>query len=126
MAEVNLYAVWVGILFGIIAGATQGMFFHDEHWLGGYNTWRRRMVRLGHISLFGIGFINFVFAYSVNYFNITRCVRLPSYLFIGGAITMPIVCYLSAYKKPFRHLFFIPVLSILAATAIFIVGGMLL
>jgi hypothetical protein len=126
MAEANLYAVWVGILFGIIVGATQGMFFHDERWLGGYNTWRRRMVRLGHISLFGIGFINFVFAYSVNYFNITRCVRLPSYLFIIGAISMPIVCYLSAFRKPFRHLFFIPVLSILAATVIFIVGGMLL
>lgn len=126
MAELNLYAVWGGILLGIIVGATQGMFFHDEKWLGGYGSWRRRMVRLGHISFFGIAFINFVFVYSVDYFALTRCVRVPSYLFIVGAITMPLVCYLSAFKKAFRHLFFIPVLSVLAATLLFIIGGMLL
>ena len=123
--DMNLYAVWIGILAGIIVGATQGMLFHDERWLGGYGTWRRRMVRLGHISFFGIAFINFVFVCTVNYLNITRCVRLPSYLFIVGAIAMPLVCYLSAFRKVFRHLFFIPVLSILAATVLFIVGGIL-
>jgi hypothetical protein len=126
MVELNLYAVWAGILLGIIVGAAQGMFFHDEKWLGGYGTWRRRMVRLGHISLFGIAFINLVFVYTVNFFSITRCVRLPSYLLIIGAIAMPLVCYLSAFKKVFRHFFFIPVLSILAATVIFFIGGILL
>lgn len=126
MAEINLYAVWAGILLGILVGAAQGMFFHDEGWLGGYGTWRRRMVRLGHISFFGIAFINFVFFYSVNYFTITCCVQLCSYLLIIGAITMPLVCYLSAFKKVFRHLFIIPVVSVLGATVFFIIGGLLL
>ncbi len=31
---------------------------------------------------------------------------------------MPLVCYLSAYRKPFRNLFFIPALSVTAGVAI--------
>ena len=37
---------------------------------------------------------------------------------------MPLVCYLSAWKPPFRHLFFIPVLTVLVAMALFL-GRML-
>ncbi len=121
--QLNLYAAWIGILLGIIAGAVQGMFFHDEKWLGGYGTWRRRMIRLGHISLFGIGFINALFAFTVVCFDITGPLLLSSLLLVIGAITMPLVCYLSAFKKFFRHLFFIPVLSILVGTGIFVIGG---
>jgi len=52
-------------------------------------------------------------------------ILLPSKLIIICAITMPIICYLSAYKKYFRHLFFIPVLSILIGVIVFIFGGVL-
>ncbi|MBI5094463.1 MAG: hypothetical protein HZB26_18755 [Candidatus Hydrogenedentes bacterium] len=45
-----------------------------------------------------------------------------SHLLILGAITMPLVCYLSAFIKPFRHLFFIPVTSLILAVAFLIIG----
>ena len=35
---------------GVVSGATIGLFFHREAFLGGYDTWRRRLVRLGHPS----------------------------------------------------------------------------
>ncbi len=124
MEKINLYAAWIGILLGTIAGAIQGMFFHKEDWLGSYSSWKRRMVRLGHISLFGIAFINLTFVFTVSYLSTNESILLPSRLFIIGAITMPLICYLSAFKKFFRHLFFIPVLSVLIGSIIFIFGAL--
>ena len=130
MAMANLYAAWVGIFLGFIAGAVQGLFFHNEDWLGGYGSWPRRMLRLGHISFFGIAFINLAFAATLSHLipdgsGVPHAVRLCSRLFILGAVTMPIICYLSAFKKPFRHLFFIPVTSLVVAAGIFTMGVLL-
>jgi len=113
MIEFNLYSAWIGMLLGGVFGAVQGIFFHKEDWFGGYGSWKRRMMRLGHISLFGIAFINILFVYTVDFLNVEEKVLLPSLLFIVGAIGMPLICYLSAFRKLFRHLFFIPALSII-------------
>ncbi len=111
---INLYAAWIGFLFGGIAGAAGGMFFHDEDWLGGYGSWRRRMMRLGHISFFGIGLLNLSFVLSARALGLENGLRLASALLIVGAFAMPLVCYLSAWKMSFRHLFFIPAASVIA------------
>jgi hypothetical protein len=117
----NLYAVWIGFLAGCISGAVPGLFFYQEDWLGGYPSWRRRMIRLAHISFFGIAFINLAFVLSGHLFSIESGVRISSYSLIAGAITMPLVCYLSAMKPFFRHLFFIPVVSILIGIVAFLI-----
>lgn len=113
MIEINIYAAWIGMLLGGIMGAIQGLFFHQEEWLGGYGSWIRRMMRLGHISFFGIAFINIAFALTANVLGFEQDIYIPSILFIIGAVGMPLICYLSAFKKAFRHLFFIPALSII-------------
>jgi len=120
MADVNLLAAWLGILLGSLAGAIQGLFFRREDWLGGYGSWRRRMLRLGHISFFGLGFVNLGFALSVRVLEIDDGIVWSSRLFILGAVTMPLLCYLSSVKDVFRYLFFIPVLSVIAGSAIFL------
>lgn len=51
----NLYVGWGAILCGLSVGAGMGVFFHDESWLGGYASRRRRMLRLGHVALVGTG-----------------------------------------------------------------------
>lgn len=113
MTEINLYAAWTGMLLGGVSGAIQGLFFHKEEWLGGYGSWTRRMTRLGHISFFGLAFINIAFAGTAKIMGIEEEVSIPSALFITGAIGMPLICYLSAFKKGIRQLFFIPVLTII-------------
>ena len=125
MHILNFYAAWIGILLGFIAGAFLGLFFHDEYWMGGYSSWRRRMARLGHISFFGIALINLLYALSIAVFNVQIASPYPSYFFIAGAITMPLICFLSAYKKSFRHLFPVPVLCLVAGTLIFFLKGVL-
>ncbi len=125
MATVNLYVAWIAILAGLMAGATIGTFFHAEGWLGGYPSWRRRMLRLTHVSLVGTGLLNLAFVVSVDYLNMNQAPRVASALFIVGAATMPAVCFLSAWRRALRHLFFIPVVSLIVATADFIYRGLM-
>jgi len=116
MPDANIFVAWVGILLGSVAGAIQGLFFRRDDWLGGYGSWRRRMFRLGHISFFGLAFINLAFALTVRSLGLEESVAWASRMFILGAITMPLLCYLSGLKDSVRHLFFIPVLSVIAGT----------
>ena len=127
-AETNLLAGWVAIVLGFLAGAVPGLFFWIEDWLGGYGSWRRRLVRLAHISFFGLGFINVLFALSIPYLGLTAgtpLLRLSSALLLGGVIAMPTVCFLSAWRQSFRHLFFIPVTCLVLSVALFLREGLL-
>ena len=120
MTHINLQAAWIGILLGAVLGGLQGLFFHRDGWLGGYGSWPRRMLRLGHISFFGLALINLALSLTATSLGLDSGLWWPSRLFLLGAIAMPTICYLSAFHKPFRHLFPIPVLSVIVGTALFL------
>lgn len=108
----SLMTGWAGFLGGVASGAVIGLFFHDEKWLGGYGSFTRRMVRLGHISFFGIGLINLFYALSLAPLGVPPvAARGGSIALLVALVMMPSTCFLTAWRKPFRHLFFIPVLS---------------
>jgi hypothetical protein len=117
---INLYAAWVGFLLGAVAGAVTGLFFYNEQWLGGYASWPRRMIRLAHIAFFGLGLLNLALALSARALGLTSGLAAASTLLIVGAVTMPLVCYLAAWRAAWRHLFFIPASSVFLAVAIFL------
>lgn len=125
MIELNLWAAWIGIALGLASGTIQGLFFAREDWLGGYGSWPRRMLRLGHISFFGIAFLNLAYANTLHLLGGERPALAPSVLLVAGAVLMPAVCYLAAWRKPLRHLFFLPVLSLLGAALLFITEGLM-
>ena len=125
MVELNVWAAWSGIALGLVSGSIQGLFFANEDWLGGYASWPRRMLRLGHISFFGIAFLNLAYANAIDLLGYTQPAPLPSVLLIAGAVLMPAICYLAAWRKALRHFFFLPVLSLLGAAGLFISGGLL-
>ena len=102
----NLAAGWYGFLGGVLSGMIIGLFFHRENWLGGYDSFPRRMVRLGHIAFFGLGLINILFALSTS--GPSSWTDVASKLLIVGLVTMPLNCFATAWKRSFRHLFFIP------------------
>jgi hypothetical protein len=120
VAEINFRVGWLAILIGLIVGTALGLFFHKDDWLGGYASWRRRMVRLGHISFFGTGFLNLAFVLSAEHLGLERLPWPPSIAFVVGAVSMPAVCFLAAWRRWFRHLFVIPVASLLYATVDFV------
>jgi len=124
VGQMNLVAGWIAIFLGLVLGAVIGVYFHHEAWLGGYGSWRRRMLRLAHISMVGTGLLNIAFALSMVALKIVAPPRAASVLFIVGAITMPAICVLSAVRPALRHLFFIPVSSLLVAVGVCIYRGL--
>lgn len=123
IAQTHLWWAWLGVLAGMVSGAAMGLFFHDERWLGGYGSWQRRMLRLGHISFFGIAFLNFAYANTAFIAGAGAYATWISPLLIAGAMLMPSVCVLAALHKPLRHLFPLPVIALTGATGLLIYGG---
>lgn len=124
--QFNLILGWSAMVAGALTGAAMGLFFHDERWMGGYTSFRRRMIRLGHIAFFGLGILNVLFALSVMALAVPAPYdRVASAGFAVGALTMPACCFLTAWRGVFRHLFPIPVLAVLLGLS-GLIGGWLI
>ena len=120
-ADLNILAAWLGILAGVVVGIVQGLFFHREDWLGGYGSWRRRLMRLGHVSFFGIALLNLAFAWTVHNPGWRPESSVPAAALVSAQALMPLVCYLAAWRPSVRRLFFLPVSCVLIGA-----GGLLL
>ena len=114
----NFVAGWWLVLAAFVSGAIIGLGFHREEFLGGYASFRRRMVRLGHIALAALGMLNVVYGFAPVPASAGTQSSLAGILFLGGAVSMPVVCFLSAWRTPFRHLFFIPVAQLVVAVGL--------
>ena len=125
MLQLNLWFGWCWIAVGLISGAILGLFFYDPNWLGGYGSWRRRMVRFGHISFLGTGLLNIAFVFTILLPDGHQLPAISGWLFIVGAVTMPLVCFLSAWRRSFRYMFPIPVASLIGATLVLVGQGLL-
>ena len=120
--EINLVMAWVWILGGFLTGAMMGLRFQDPKWLGGYASHRRRMYRLGHISFFGLGFMNLLFFLTAERFElITPGGMIASGAFILGALTMPLCCALMARNARFQWVFGIPVTALIGGAVLTII-----
>jgi hypothetical protein len=122
-AQLNLLIGWTSMVAGALSGAGMGLFFHDERWLGGYASFRRRMVRLGHIAFFGLGILNVLFALSATAFPIPPAHGgFASAGLAVGAVTMPACCFLAAWRAGLRQLFPVPVLAVLLGLVALLAG----
>jgi hypothetical protein len=119
----NWFVGWSLLLSAFATGALIGLFFHRDDFMGGYGSFRRRIARLGHIALAALGIINVVFSLSPWPVEGTRDALVASYGFVVGGVTMPAVCFLSAWRAGFRHLFFIPVTALVVAAIATLQGG---
>jgi hypothetical protein len=112
--DLNVVAAWTGILLGLLVGVVYGLFFHGADWLGGYGSWPRRMLRLGHVSFFGIAMLNLAFAVTVKYLGWPTPHAGASIALAADNGLMPLACGLAAWRRPLRHLFAVPVACVLA------------
>lgn len=119
--DLNILAAWLGILCGVLTGIVSGLLFHREDWLGGYGSWRRRLMRLGHVSFFGIAFLNLAFAWTASRPGWLLPWPAPSAALALAQVLMPLICFFAAWRRPMRHLFFLPVGCVLVGA-----GGLLL
>jgi len=117
----NWYVGWWLILAAFITGAGIGLFFHREDFWGGYASFRRRLVRLGHIALAALGGLNVLFSVATP--AASKSTQAASLLLLIGAVSMGPVCFLTGWRQSFRRLFFIPVTSLTAAVVLVLLGG---
>jgi len=123
ITRVMLTAGWAGMLAGVVSGALLGLFFHKENWMGGYSSFRRRLARLGHISFFGLGFLNLLLAFTNQIVALPeRAASVAAGALIVGAVAMPTCCFLSAWRPSFRHLFAVPVTGVFTGIVATLVG----
>jgi hypothetical protein len=109
MSDINAIAGWACIAAGVVAGIGCGLFFHNEAWLGGYGSWRRRLIRLAHISFFGIGLLNLAYALTIQSLHWPSPPSVVSDALAAAGLLMPVTCYLAAWQIRLRHLFAVPV-----------------
>jgi hypothetical protein len=122
--QINLFLGWIGIMLGIVSGFLLGLRFHEHRWIGGYGSFARRMIRLGHISFFGLGFVNILFALSLARVTIPAgLLPIAENGFALGAVTMPMCCFLTSWKTSFRWLFPVPILSLAAGVTCTLLGS---
>jgi hypothetical protein len=115
----SLVAAWIGILLGFISGFVLGNNFHQEQWLGGYASHKRRLYRLGHISFFGLALMNLMFYFTARGFErVSGVTTVAGWGFIAGAISMPLCCLIMAHQPKLRAVFLVPVASLVTAAAI--------
>jgi hypothetical protein len=120
----NWFFGWASLLAAFLAGIPLGLRFHRDDFLGGYASFRRRVVRLGHIALAALGMVNVLFAMSPWPMPGTWVSRGASIGFMVGGAAMPVVCFLCAWREGFRKLFFIPVTALIAAVVMTLLGGL--
>ena len=116
MAQWNLWAGWTGMMFGLVSGAVIGLKFHHEDFAGGYASFPRRMLRIGHLAFFGLGIINVLFALTLTSSGVVLSYPAVASVSLAAAVfLMPAVCFLTAWKQPFRHVFPLPVILVAIA-----------
>lgn len=120
--KINLVMTWAWILAGFLSGMVMGLFFHKETWLGGYASHKRRLYRLGHISFFGLGIMNFIFYLTFRgQPDPSGIVRFASWMFVVGAITMPVCCAVMAHQPKLHMIFSVPVVTLIAGAVLTLV-----
>jgi hypothetical protein len=119
----NWYAGWGMILAAFVTGGVVGLFFHRDGFWGGYASFRRRIVRLGHVALAALGMINLLYALSPWPSVDTWQGVWAGWLWAVGGVAMAGVCFLSGWRESFRHLFVVPVGALCGAVVLTLIGG---
>ena len=80
-------------------------------------------MRLGHIAQAALGMMNVLYGLSPRPADSTAEAWWASVCFVVGGVSMPVVCFLSGWWKPMRHLFFIPVTALILAVVLTLCGS---
>jgi len=116
-------AGWILVLAGFVSGAAVGLRFHDEGFWGGYGSFRRRLVRLGHVACVALGMLNLLFALSPWPQPGTPAAGFAAWALLAGGVGMPLVCFLTGWRRAFRHLFALPVVALVAGVLAIVIGA---
>ena len=114
---------WFLILAGMLGGAALGLGFQDDDWMGGHGAYRRRILRLGHVALLALGFLNILFVHCLERLQLPQPLLSLAGWGLGiGAVSMPACCALMAWTRRAQPLFAVPVTSLVGGVALVACG----
>jgi amino acid permease len=101
-----------------------GMRAESRDWAGGYGSFRRQALRLGHVAAFALGVINVLYGVSSEALG-----ELPPWAAIGGSsamiaggFLMPMVCLAAAWRRGLKVFFPLPATFVAVALGVQIWG----
>jgi hypothetical protein len=120
MHECNILAGWLGMIAGALLGMAFGLRAESRDWAGGYGSFQRQALRLGHIAAFALGIINVLYGSSTRALDLLPpwAAAIGSVAMIAGGLLMPAVCLAAAWRRPLKFLFPLPASCVLVALAI--------
>ena len=120
---VNLAFGWSWIVAGFFAGGALGMGFDRADFLGGYASWKRRLLRLAHVAMIALGVLNILFASSVDHASLRASWEAAaSWALVAGAVLMPACCILAAWVPRAKMLFGAPIVALAFGATVVAVG----
>ncbi len=116
--SLNWIIGWFLLMASFMTGAALGLGFHRPEFMGGYGSFSRRLARLGHIACAALGMLNILFGLGPLPEPGTTAGRIASLLLVAGGVLMPAVCFLTAWRRQFRHLFALPVVALMTGVGL--------
>ncbi|MHC4940637.1 MAG: hypothetical protein ACYTHK_16980 [Planctomycetota bacterium] len=118
-AILNRKVAWTGMAIGAGLGMLLGLWSFDgpfpvPGFLGEYDETARRLMRLGHIAFFGLGFINLLLAHELGALP-ERTRRLAGAAMNVGNLGLPLTLVVASIVAPVKYLMAIPASAVLLA-----------
>jgi len=124
----NRIVAWAGFALGVYSGLVMGLWSFDgpvavPAWLGAYADTSRRLARLGHIALFGLGFLNLHLVTALGTARMTP----PSKQWAAGAmnfgnVLLPLTLVAAALVPACKYFLPVPALSVAVAVTLTAIG----
>ena len=124
----NRIVGWVSLATGVGTGLVLGLWSFDgpvptPTWLGDYGETARRLVRLGHIALFGLGILNILIARELPRLSLGGPARQAASVAMNfGNVFLPLSLFAAAAYRPLKYLMPFPALAVFLALIIAISG----
>ena len=126
IGQATVTAGWIWMISGIVLGMLIGLRAESTEWAGGYDSLRRRAMRLAHISAIALPLLAILYGSHIDSLILaTGWKMIGAFLMMGGMMLMPIVCLATSVVNPAKYLFPLPATSILAALVIMAWGQLL-
>jgi hypothetical protein len=112
---------WLSLALGVGSGLVLGMWSFDgpvevPHWIGAYGDTSRRLVRLGHIALIGLGILDILLGRELPRSSLgPRARRIASWAMIFGNAFLPLTLFAAGFAPAWKYAMSVPATSVFVA-----------
>ena len=122
--KLNRTVAWASLALGALSGLVLGTWSFDgpvevPAWLGDYGDTSRRLARLAHISLFGLGILNLLVVRELPRCALRNREKLTASIAMNfGNMFLPLTLIAAAIYHPMQYAMSVPSLSVTLALVI--------